>query len=238
MENLLATPVRPLEVMLGKIIPYVGVGFVQASIILTTAAVLFQVPIMGSLVLLAICGDGHVIDVSVAVDVRETDRVPRPECVGGWVGATPCDDARVLAHCDGGLRSIQIGSARPRRPMLRPVIARSAPERNAGTRRLSPGAVPLNAGSASRPISRLRRTPTAGLSGSRSRVWPAHWTLGPASRMAESSPAHVLAHRPGGMTRLARASQVLPAIIPGIAVDVIDLGCRGLVTKLAPGIGA
>ncbi len=52
MENLLATPVRPLEVMLGKIIPYVGVGFVQASIILTTAAVLFQVPIMGSLVLL------------------------------------------------------------------------------------------------------------------------------------------------------------------------------------------
>ena len=44
MEILLATPVRPLEVMLGNIIPYVGVGFVQASIILTTAAVLFQVP--------------------------------------------------------------------------------------------------------------------------------------------------------------------------------------------------
>jgi ABC-2 type transport system permease protein len=55
MENLLATPVRPLEVMLGKIIPYVCVGFVQASVILTAAAVLFQVPMMGSLALLIVC---------------------------------------------------------------------------------------------------------------------------------------------------------------------------------------
>ena len=55
MENLLATPVRPLEVMLGKIIPYVGVGFVQASVILASAAVLFQVPMMGSLALLIAC---------------------------------------------------------------------------------------------------------------------------------------------------------------------------------------
>jgi ABC-2 type transport system permease protein len=55
MENLLATPVRPLEVLLGKIIPYVCVGFVRASVILTAAAVLFQVPMMGSLVLLIVC---------------------------------------------------------------------------------------------------------------------------------------------------------------------------------------
>jgi ABC-2 type transport system permease protein len=52
MENLLATPVRPLEVMLGKIIPYVFVGLVQVAVILTTAVVLFSVPVVGSLALL------------------------------------------------------------------------------------------------------------------------------------------------------------------------------------------
>ena len=49
MENLLATPVRPIEVMLGKIIPYVFVGAVQVAVILATAVVLFHVPIVGSL---------------------------------------------------------------------------------------------------------------------------------------------------------------------------------------------
>ena len=55
MENLLATPVRPLEVMLGKIIPYVFVGFVQMAVILGTAVLLFQVPMVGSLALLVAC---------------------------------------------------------------------------------------------------------------------------------------------------------------------------------------
>jgi ABC-2 type transport system permease protein len=55
MENLLATPVRPLEVMLAKIIPYVFVGFGQVAVILVTAAVLFHVPMVGSLVLLVAC---------------------------------------------------------------------------------------------------------------------------------------------------------------------------------------
>jgi ABC-2 type transport system permease protein len=53
MENLLATPVRPLEVMLGKIIPYVLVGYVQVVVILTAAKFLFSVPMVGSLVLLS-----------------------------------------------------------------------------------------------------------------------------------------------------------------------------------------
>ncbi len=54
MENLLATPALPLEVMTGKIIPFVFVGFVQVGVILFTAAVLFQVPVVGSLALLAL----------------------------------------------------------------------------------------------------------------------------------------------------------------------------------------
>ena len=47
METLLATPVRPLEVMVGKLAPYVLVGAAQACIILLLARLLFQVPMMG-----------------------------------------------------------------------------------------------------------------------------------------------------------------------------------------------
>ena len=52
MENLLATPARPLEVMTGKIVPYVFIGLVQATIILLAAAWLFQVPFVGSVAIL------------------------------------------------------------------------------------------------------------------------------------------------------------------------------------------
>ena len=48
MESLLATPVRPLEVMLGKIIPYIFVGYVQVCIILLFSVYLFGVPMDGS----------------------------------------------------------------------------------------------------------------------------------------------------------------------------------------------
>ncbi len=52
MENLLATPVRPFEVMVGKIIPYIVVGYIQVSLILLAAHFLFHVPMVGSLPLL------------------------------------------------------------------------------------------------------------------------------------------------------------------------------------------
>ncbi|ATQ67488.1 MULTISPECIES: ABC transporter permease [Methylosinus] len=52
MEALLAMPVRPTEIMLGKIAPYVVVGGVQMAIILLVATLLFHVPIVGSLLLL------------------------------------------------------------------------------------------------------------------------------------------------------------------------------------------
>lgn len=47
MESLLATPVRPIEVMVGKLTPYVLVGLVQAAVILVMARVLFAVPMSG-----------------------------------------------------------------------------------------------------------------------------------------------------------------------------------------------
>jgi ABC-2 type transport system permease protein len=54
MENLLAMPITPIEVMLGKIIPYILVGFLQAAIIIGMGHFLFRVPIMGSLAMLAL----------------------------------------------------------------------------------------------------------------------------------------------------------------------------------------
>jgi ABC-2 type transport system permease protein len=53
MESLLSMPIRPVEVMFGKIIPYVMVGFIQASLIVGIGVLLFGVPILGSVVLLA-----------------------------------------------------------------------------------------------------------------------------------------------------------------------------------------
>ena len=53
MENLLSMPISPVEIMLGKIIPYILVGFVQASMIIAIGVLLFGVPIIGNLALLA-----------------------------------------------------------------------------------------------------------------------------------------------------------------------------------------
>ena len=47
METLLSTPVRPIEVMIGKLTPYLMVGVIQATLILTMARVLFGVPMAG-----------------------------------------------------------------------------------------------------------------------------------------------------------------------------------------------
>ena len=54
MENLLATPVNPLEVMTGKIVPYIFIGLIQATIILLAARYLFGVPVLGSVAALYI----------------------------------------------------------------------------------------------------------------------------------------------------------------------------------------
>ena len=52
MENLLAMPVRPIEVMLAKIVPYIAVGYIQVLLILIISALVFQLPMRGSLPLL------------------------------------------------------------------------------------------------------------------------------------------------------------------------------------------
>lgn len=52
MENLLSMPTRPLEVLTGKIIPYILVGYIQVVLILVAARFLFHVPILGGIPLL------------------------------------------------------------------------------------------------------------------------------------------------------------------------------------------
>ena len=54
MESLLSMPIKPVEIMLGKIIPYIMVGFIQASLIIGIGIVVFGVPLLGSLFLLAL----------------------------------------------------------------------------------------------------------------------------------------------------------------------------------------
>ena len=54
MESLLSMPIKPVEIMFGKIMPYVLVGFVQGTLIIGIGVLLFGVPVLGSMLLLAL----------------------------------------------------------------------------------------------------------------------------------------------------------------------------------------
>ena len=51
-ENLLATPALPIEVMTGKIVPYIVIGLIQVTLVLAAAFTIFEVPMQGSVILL------------------------------------------------------------------------------------------------------------------------------------------------------------------------------------------
>jgi len=54
MESLLSMPIKPVEIMFGKIMPYVLVGFVQGTLIIGIGVLLFGVPVLGSMLLLGL----------------------------------------------------------------------------------------------------------------------------------------------------------------------------------------
>ena len=81
-EILLATPVRPFEVMFGKILPYIAVGYIQVSLILVAAHFLFHVPMVGSLAL------GGLSRVRHGVSLRRTRR-----------GSSIASPDRTLSRC-------------------------------------------------------------------------------------------------------------------------------------------
>ncbi len=66
MENLLAMPVRPIEIMIGKIVPYIAIGAVQVTVILIVARLLFDVAVEGSLLLFCL-GTALFITVNLAI---------------------------------------------------------------------------------------------------------------------------------------------------------------------------
>jgi len=51
-ENLLSTPALPIEVMTGKIVPYILIGLIQVTLIIIAALLLFEVPMQGNALLL------------------------------------------------------------------------------------------------------------------------------------------------------------------------------------------
>ena len=55
MENLLAMPVKPLEVMIGKIVPFILVGYIQVAVVMALGHFAFGVPMVGSYTLLLTC---------------------------------------------------------------------------------------------------------------------------------------------------------------------------------------
>jgi ABC-2 type transport system permease protein len=61
MENLLAMPARPFEVLIGKIVPYILVGYVQVGLILAAAHFLFHVPMIGDLALLLVAALAFIV---------------------------------------------------------------------------------------------------------------------------------------------------------------------------------
>ncbi len=78
MESLLATPALPLEVMTGKIIPYIVVGYVQVTVILLAAKALFHVPMVGSLPLLyfsALCFIAATLAVGITISTLATNQL-------------------------------------------------------------------------------------------------------------------------------------------------------------------
>ncbi len=68
MENLLSMPTRPFEVLLGKIVPYVMVGYIQLVLILVAAHYVFHVPMIGSLAVLFV-GASSFIAANLAVGI-------------------------------------------------------------------------------------------------------------------------------------------------------------------------
>lgn len=52
LEQLIVSPVRPVELVVGKIVPYIGIGYVQMTIILLLGSFVFDVPIAGSIPML------------------------------------------------------------------------------------------------------------------------------------------------------------------------------------------
>ena len=95
MENLLALPVRPMEMMIGKLLPYIAMGAVQVVIILTVAHWVFEVPMQGSYPLLCVMLALFIATVST-MGLPDLDRGAQPD-------AGDADDVLLLSALDAAV---------------------------------------------------------------------------------------------------------------------------------------
>ena len=114
MESLLVMPISPLEVMLGKILPYVLVGLLQGTLVLGAAVMLFGVPVAGSI---AAAGGAHdpvhhdqPVDRLHLLDIREDPAAIGPDGDDVFPSEHPAVGLHVSVrrHADAG----RSGSAR------------------------------------------------------------------------------------------------------------------------------
>ena len=95
-ENLLSTPALPIEVMTGKIVPYIMIGLIQVTLILLAACYLFHVPMVGNLA-------GALRD-HAAVHRRQPDARHHVLVAGAQPAAGDADDVLLLPAVDPALR--------------------------------------------------------------------------------------------------------------------------------------
>jgi hypothetical protein len=136
MENLLATPIRPVEVMLGKIIPYVGLAYVQIALILLVSVTVFGVPVRGSgdsaasrpmgvRVVVSTEGDRRLLQADTVLALRPVTATGRTVLAGYLDVPAPPGRHRLRALLTDPASGA--GAAAPVQPVLLPAASDSVP---------------------------------------------------------------------------------------------------------------
>lgn len=90
LEQVLVTPIRPIWLLLGKMIPYVGIGFLDVLLVNAAAGLLFDVPLRGSLPVLALGTFLYLCStVAVGLLISTVSRTQQQSFLGGFLFALP-----------------------------------------------------------------------------------------------------------------------------------------------------
>jgi ABC-2 type transport system permease protein len=90
LEQLLVTPLRPSEILVGKAVPGMIVGLINANIVIAAATLWFHVPLLGSLALLEVFLVGYMfVGVSLGLMISSVARTQQQSMLGVFVIASP-----------------------------------------------------------------------------------------------------------------------------------------------------
>jgi ABC-2 type transport system permease protein len=135
MENLLAMPVRPIEVMVAKIVPYIAIGYVQVVLIMAISSAVFDLPVRGSLFLLLLALGLFIASNLAGLYLFDDCNEPDAGYADGAIHLAAVDLA-VRFHVSV-LRHAELGAVGGRRPMRCASCAASC-SRAMAPRRFSP----------------------------------------------------------------------------------------------------